>query len=70
MTRPGLCGRCLHARIVENRHGSRFFLCGLSRTDRRFPRYPVLPVLRCAGHVPGAPPSGGRDEHPNPVEEP
>ena len=29
--------------------GSRFVLCERSRTDPRFPRYPPLPVLRCAG---------------------
>lgn len=55
MIEPGLCGRCAHARIVTSRRGSRFWLCGLSRVDRRFPRYPALPVLRCVGHVAGAP---------------
>ena len=49
MSNPGLCSRCLHARIIENRRGSRFYLCELSQTDPRFPRYPRLPVLRCAG---------------------
>jgi len=47
---PGLCGSCVHARIVETARGSRFLLCDLSRTDPRFPRYPNLPVLRCAGY--------------------
>lgn len=55
MTAPGLCGRCRHARVVQNRRGSRFWLCGLSRHDARFRKYPVLPVLRCAGHDPGTP---------------
>ena len=45
----GLCGGCAHARLIETRTGSRFILCELSRTDRRFPRYPALPVLACAG---------------------
>jgi hypothetical protein len=51
----GLCGGCAHARQIETRTGSRFILCELSRTDRRFPRYPNLPVLACAGFDPGAP---------------
>jgi hypothetical protein len=54
-TGAGLCAVCRHARIIENRRGSRFWLCALARTDPRFPRYPPLPVLRCAGHVPGVP---------------
>ena len=45
----GLCSECRHARAVETRRGSRFVLCELSRTDTRFPRYPRLPVLGCAG---------------------
>ncbi len=51
---PGLCGRCRHARVVQTRTGSRFVLCELSRTDTRFPRYPPLPVLACAGFEPVA----------------
>ena len=49
MTDPGLCGSCVHARVVETRTGSRFYRCGLSDTDPRFPRYPGLPVVRCSG---------------------
>ena len=48
----GLCARCAHARIVRSSRGSRFYLCGLSVTDPRFPKYPPLPVLRCAGFTP------------------
>jgi hypothetical protein len=48
-TFPGLCAACSNARTVESRRGSSFWLCELSRTDQRFPRYPRLPVLRCAG---------------------
>ncbi len=25
-------------------------MCDRARTDERFPRYPRLPVLECAGH--------------------
>jgi hypothetical protein len=49
----GLCESCGHAETVDSRRGSRFWLCGLSRTDPRFPRYPSLPVLRCGGYKPG-----------------
>lgn len=45
----GLCAGCVHQRIVQSRRGSTFLLCGLSRSDPRFPRYPRLPVLACDG---------------------
>ena len=46
---PGLCSRCVNMRVVASDRGSRFILCELSRTDDRFPRYPRLPVIACAG---------------------
>jgi hypothetical protein len=46
----GLCDSCLHQRVVRNTRGSTFSLCERSRTDPAFPRYPRLPVVRCAGH--------------------
>ena len=49
MTEPGLCGGCRHGRAVRSDRGSIFWLCRLSATDPRFPRYPALPVLACAG---------------------
>jgi hypothetical protein len=48
----GLCATCIHARLIVNARGSRFVLCGRSRTDPRFPRYPPLPVRACAGFEP------------------
>src|SRR6266850_156532 len=45
----GLCAACLHARRIESSHGSVFYLCELSHTDPRFPKYPRLPVLSCDG---------------------
>lgn len=42
----------MHARIIESRRGSRFYMCELSRTDSRFPKYPPLPVIRCIGYQP------------------
>jgi hypothetical protein len=50
----GLCSRCRHARPIQTRRGSSFVLCDLSRTDVRFPRYPGLPVIACAGFEAGS----------------
>jgi hypothetical protein len=47
---PGLCGTCRHSRLIESKRGSIFRLCQRSATDPSFPRYPALPVLRCAGY--------------------
>ena len=49
---PGLCGTCRHSRLIETARGSIFRLCERSATDPRFPRYPNLPVVRCAGFEP------------------
>jgi len=54
---PGLCSVCVNVRVVGNRRGSTFFLCGLAETDRRFPKYPPLPVLRCPGFEAAIPPA-------------
>ncbi len=59
----GLCGSCAHVRVIENRRGSRFYLCRLSETDPAFPRYPRLPVLQCRGYRP-AEPEAERDPDP------
>jgi hypothetical protein len=53
----GLCGDCRHARLIESAKGSHFLLCQLSQSDSRFPKYPPLPVLTCAGYVHAAPAS-------------
>jgi hypothetical protein len=45
----GLCAECLHARRHESDRGSIFYLCELSFTDVRFPKYPRLPVVSCDG---------------------
>ena len=50
--RAGLCGTCQHSRRIETAHGSVFRLCERSRTDPNYPRYPALPVVRCAGFAP------------------
>ncbi len=48
----GLCDSCLHQQLVPNTRGSVFSLCLRSRSDRRYPRYPRIPVLACPGHEP------------------
>jgi hypothetical protein len=45
----GLCDSCRHQRLVPNTRGSVFSLCERSREDPDYPRYPPIPVLRCAG---------------------
>lgn len=54
----GLCNGCRHQRVVQSARGSRFSLCRRAATDPRFPRYPALPVIACAGYE-GAAPVGG-----------
>jgi hypothetical protein len=51
----GLCESCVNVRLVQTRSGSTFYLCELSAVDPAFPRYPPLPVLRCAGYRPADP---------------
>jgi hypothetical protein len=48
-----LCDTCKHQQIVRNTRGSSFSLCGRSREDPAYPRYPRLPVLACPGYEPG-----------------
>jgi hypothetical protein len=45
----GLCASCKHVRRVISDRDSTFYLCQLSKTDPRFPKYPRLPVLACVG---------------------
>ncbi|MGH9406533.1 MAG: hypothetical protein ACRD3D_11950 [Terriglobia bacterium] len=51
---PGLCGRCIHARVVTSDRGSVFYRCQRSDVDRDFPAYPSLPVTGCPGFDPAA----------------
>ena len=37
-------------RVVSDR-GSVFLRCQLALTDRKFPKYPHLPVLKCSGYM-------------------
>ncbi len=52
MIAAGLCAGCRHARLNQTRRGPVYLRCQLASTDPSFPRYPRLPVLRCAGYVP------------------
>jgi hypothetical protein len=47
----GLCGDCAHARQITSDRASSFLQCQLSFTDRRFEKYPRLPVLSCSGYA-------------------
>jgi hypothetical protein len=46
--------------VVRNTRGSVFSLCMRSKDDPGYPRYPRLPVLRCAGFEEGAEGHGER----------
>jgi hypothetical protein len=56
---PGLCGSCRWARIIVSGKGSTFQLCTRSSFDPAYPKYPRLPVLRCAGFEAQAGPAEG-----------
>jgi hypothetical protein len=47
----GLCGDCLHARVIKSDRGSTFVQCQLSFTDPHFAKYPQLPVYACSGYT-------------------
>jgi len=46
----GLCADCRFNSLIQSDRGSTFYLCEKSTTDARFPKYPRLPVLECAGY--------------------
>jgi hypothetical protein len=48
VTEPGLCARCSHARTQGNKRGSVFWRCAVHDDDPQWPKYPRLPVARCA----------------------
>jgi hypothetical protein len=55
VTRPpaGLCDRCVHQKLIENTRGSTFSMCLRHRSEpERYPKYPRLPVVSCAGYEP------------------
>lgn len=56
----GLCAGCRYRRLLQSRR-STFLFCGRSEADARFPRYPRLPVLACAGYAPRGSDSAAAD---------
>jgi hypothetical protein len=50
LRRVGLCASCRFGKIVRSQRASEFWLCERSRREPQFPKYPALPVLRCAGY--------------------
>ena len=47
--RVGLCSVCTNARRIVSARGATFWLCELAKEDRRFRKYPALPVRTCPG---------------------
>jgi hypothetical protein len=58
----GLCATCGHMRRVTSDRGSQFYFCELSKVDTRFPKYPRLPVLECAGYRYATEPGGAEED--------
>jgi hypothetical protein len=46
---PGLCETCRYAKLNQTRRGTVYLRCLRAEWDDRLPRYPRLPVSRCAG---------------------
>jgi hypothetical protein len=48
-----LCDSCAHQKLIHNARGSTFSMCLRHRSEpERFPKYPPLPVISCAGYEP------------------
>ena len=45
----GICGECIHAKIVTSSKGGIFYYCLLSERNPEFVKYPRLPVYQCPG---------------------
>jgi hypothetical protein len=48
----GLCANCSFVKMVCSDRGKRFYQCGKSFEDARFPKYPCLPVRTCPAYAP------------------
>ena len=46
-----LCRTCSNVGEVVSGTGSTFLLCKLFQSDKRFPKYPPQPVVRCDGYA-------------------
>jgi len=49
MDDQGLCAQCRHRKEIRSDRGSVFLMCMRSFREPEYPKYPRLPVLRCAG---------------------
>jgi hypothetical protein len=49
MNSAGLCALCIHRKEIRSDRGSVFIMCLRSFHEPEYPKYPRLPVLRCAG---------------------
>ncbi|WP_354697512.1 hypothetical protein DSM112329_03143 [Paraconexibacter sp. AEG42_29] len=48
----GLCTSCRFQKVIRSGRGSEFSMCTRNKIDPSYPKYPRLPVLRCAGREP------------------
>ncbi len=51
MVESGLCATCENRKEIRSDRGSVFIQCALGLSDAAWPKYPRLPVLRCAGYA-------------------
>lgn len=49
---PGLCGSCRYASVNATRRGTVYLRCTAAANRPELPKYPDLPVRRCAAHRP------------------
>jgi hypothetical protein len=45
----GLCAGCMRSKEIRNDRGGVFMMCLRSFREPEYPKYPRLPVVRCAG---------------------
>jgi hypothetical protein len=46
----GLCSDCAHAKKLKTKIDATIYLCGRAAADSRFPKFPRLPIMACAGY--------------------
>jgi len=51
-TKETLCFTCHYYKRIISGKGSFFVLCGMHyKNPKKYPKYPSLPVLTCAGYI-------------------
>ncbi len=58
-----LCESCQHEKDIVSGRGSRFLLCTLAQTDKRFTKYPPQPVVWCPGYLLRSEPFTNESDH-------